>query len=227
MTQTKFIHRLNQLADAQHKLAGKVVALLEEAHIPAEKYADWLDEFRLDEDSRRDLADCYGQRHPVCRKISWKEVQEHLRWLYARPEKTGCCHFKVAEVDGRVYAIVIGWHTVSVDDGPDEAALLYGRQVGHSGIYPHKSHEEQRVAWKVAYQSANNVMQCDFDVDWTMPYRIDTGDVYDTIEEVYEALCPEARYCRALARSMNESAQKAVNFDLDERWHEHKKGRGK
>ena len=41
------------------------------------------------------------------------------------------------------------------------------------------------MAAKVAYQPHNSIMQCDYDVDWTMPYDEETGDVWDTDITVY------------------------------------------
>ena len=33
---------------------------------------------------------------------------------------------------------------------------------------------------KVAYQPTNSIMQCDYDIDWLMPYDEGSGCVYDT-----------------------------------------------
>lgn len=33
---------------------------------------------------------------------------------------------------------------------------------------------------KLAYQPSNSIMQCDYDVDWLMPYDENTGEVWDT-----------------------------------------------
>lgn len=41
--------------------------------------------------------------------------------------------------------------------------------------------DEDNTLWgKVAYQSVNSIMQCDYDIDWLMPYNKDTGEVDDT-----------------------------------------------
>lgn len=41
---------------------------------------------------------------------------------------------------------------------------------------------------KVAYQPYNSMMQCDYDIDWPMPYDKKTGEVYDTnLSSVHES----------------------------------------
>jgi len=100
-------------------------------------------------------------------KITLDELREDIKWL--DEQKCGCCYHKVAWTDQGTYlAIVVGWN-----DGFDEAPAGTPRADG-----------TWRICAKVAYQHANNVMQCDFDVDWTMPYDKDTGDVDDTSIEV-------------------------------------------
>ena len=38
---------------------------------------------------------------------------------------------------------------------------------------------------KVAYQPYNSIMQCDYDIDWVMPYDKNTNEVWDTSTTVY------------------------------------------
>lgn len=40
--------------------------------------------------------------------------------------------------------------------------------------------DEEGKRGKVAYQSVNSIMQCDYDIDWLMPYNEATGEVDDT-----------------------------------------------
>lgn len=67
----------------------------------------------------------------------------------------GCRWWVVADDDENVYAIVLGWLD---EDG----------------------HAAWRLHAKVAYQSKRSIMQCDYDIDWLMPYDPMTGDVWDT-----------------------------------------------
>jgi len=72
----------------------------------------------------------------------------------------------------------MGWH----DNGTDEN----GKQ-------------QWVVAWKIGRQTHNNIMQCDFDVDFEMPYvseaeaavnpELCAGDVDDTLEVVSAKEC--------------------------------------
>lgn len=100
-------------------------------------------------------------------KITLDELKADIAWLDER--KCGCCHHQVAETgEGTVLCIVVGW-----EDGFDEAPA--GTPLA-DGTW--------RICAKVAYQHANNCCQCDYDVDWLMPYDPDTGDVDDTSTEV-------------------------------------------
>jgi len=99
--------------------------------------------------------------------ITLDELKHDIAWLDEK--KCGCCHHLVARTDGGTeLCIVVGWL-----DGFDEAEKGTPLTDG-----------TWRICAKVAYQHSNNAMQCDFDVDWLMPYNPDTGDVDDTCEEV-------------------------------------------
>ena len=43
-----------------------------------------------------------------------------------------------------------------------------------------------RLYIKLAYQPCNSVMQCDYDIDWLMPYDKETGEVDDTEVRIYQ-----------------------------------------
>lgn len=65
-------------------------------------------------------------------------------------EKIGCFHFDIAYNDDKRWCIVLGY------DEEIESCVI-----------------------KLAYQSYNTLLQCDYDCDWTMPYNAETGEVYD------------------------------------------------
>jgi hypothetical protein len=59
-----------------------------------------------------------------------------------------------------------------------------------------------RLAVKVGYQPDNSIMQCDYDVDFNLPYNPDNGDVCDDCEYcIYETTNFEA-----LAKDINQNA---------------------
>lgn len=78
-------------------------------------------------------------------------------------EKSGC-YFKriLTDDEGKTWGVVIGW-----SDGYDS---------GKEGFW--------RICSKIAYQDKHTGMSCDYDMDFTMPYNVDTGDVYDTSVEL-------------------------------------------
>lgn len=71
-----------------------------------------------------------------------------------------------ANDDSNTWAIVLGW---ADDDGNDEVAETDKcNEVGWS------------LAVKIAFQSANCGMQCDYHIDWLLPYdKQGDGDVMD------------------------------------------------
>lgn len=69
---------------------------------------------------------------------------------------------------GNNWAIVLGWA-----DGFEK----YPNDDNLDGTW--------RICAKCAYQSKNNVMQCDYDIDWDMPYDEETGEVDDNEIPIY------------------------------------------
>jgi len=101
------------------------------------------------------------------KKITLDELKADMAWL--DEQKCGCCYHIVAKTDcGTELAIVVGW-TDGFEKAPEGTPFADGTW---------------RICAKVAYQHANNGMQCDFDMDWLMPYNKDTADVDDTSTEV-------------------------------------------
>ena len=73
----------------------------------------------------------------------------------------GCCHLKFDTDVKNDYCICVGWHDYTGD--------------------PKDGDSRYKLAWKIGRQSIRNVMQCDFDIDFEMPYNPETGDVDDTL----------------------------------------------
>lgn len=90
------------------------------------------------------------------------------------------------------YAVCIGWHHY------DDKRLPDGK---YEAVW--------KVAWKIGRQSHRNASQCDFDIDFEMPYNPETGDVDCTCEvidvvdgkpEGYASWAELAAYMRKTAR---------------------------
>ena len=109
------------------------------------------------------------------RTLTGKEVRGWYAWL--RDMNDGCCCIQFASTDRYHYFVCMGWHDYGEE--PDE-------ERGFTDGF--------RVAWKIGRQTNYSVMQCDFDVDFEMPYVTEEmakadptlceGDVDDTLEEV-------------------------------------------
>lgn len=80
------------------------------------------------------------------------------------------CYFWWLDTDneGNNWALVIGWQDGYEEDESDDLS---------DGTW--------HLAAKIAYQPYNSIMQCDYDIDWIMPYDKKTNEVWDTDTTVY------------------------------------------
>ena len=102
-----------------------------------------------------------------------KQFKEAADNLAKNAEEGGCyrfCQYTISDnkIDKNVY-IVLGW-APGYDE--HEADKYYD--------------EGYRLAVKVGYQSVDNIMQTDYDIDFNQVYDKETGDVYDTEIALYE-----------------------------------------
>ena len=70
--------------------------------------------------------------------------------------------------DDNNWAIVLGWLDGFEADETDDCM---------DGTW--------RLCTKLAYQPCNSLMQCDYDIDWLMPYNEETGEVDDNEISIY------------------------------------------
>lgn len=106
------------------------------------------------------------KRYRDLEKVTGKWLKEAFEWLWSHEDQGGCYHLPFAYSANHEICVCVGWTKVDVDDGPGEPF-----KVGNSTIYPHKSHEEWKTAWKIGWQTFNNGMQTDLDIDFEMPYN--------------------------------------------------------
>ena len=111
--------------------------------------------------------------------VTGKFARSSVEWLHAR--QMGCCSICFATDDRYNYSVCIGWH-----DG------------GHGW----------EVAWKIGRQTTNNIMQCDFDVDFEMPYSDESGDVDDTLRLVEFPETATMKEWNAIASEMRKTARR-------------------
>ena len=121
------------------------------------------------------------------KELTGKLVKDWFTWL--NQEQEGCCSLCYDTTDKYRYCVCMGWRKVDIDDGPGE-----WKKCGNFKYQEQKSHEEWRVYWKIGRQTHNNIMQCDFDIDFEMPFvtedmakkdpELCEGDVDNTEEEV-------------------------------------------
>ena len=104
-----------------------------------------------------------------------KELKEAADYLADNKESGGCYRFHTVEIEdkgiNKNVSIVLGW----CDYGSEPKE--------HIDNYYNDGY---RLAVKVGYQSINNIMQTDYDVDFNQVYDKETKDVYDTEIALYE-----------------------------------------
>ena len=66
------------------------------------------------------------------------------------------------------WAIVLGWQDGYEEDKNDDCT---------NGTW--------RICMKLAFQSSNSMLQCDYDIDWLLPYNPKTNEVYETEYSIY------------------------------------------
>lgn len=96
--------------------------------------------------------------------IKAKEIKQAVDFLLK--EKEGC-YFKPLKIDNgnNKWGIVIGWGAGF--DEQEKTSFSDG---------------EYRICSKIAYN--DSALQCDYDIDFVMPYDKETGEVYDTDTEL-------------------------------------------
>lgn len=133
------------------------------------------------------------------KEVTGKELKKWYKWLVH--EKEGCCSVHFASTEKYRYCVCMGWHHYNDEQVLDE----HGKPVYEVHRWNTKNTVEEvrlpkfkpvwKIAWKIGRQTHNNVMQCDLDVDFEMPYvteamakanpKLCEGNVDDTCEEVF------------------------------------------
>ena len=148
--------------------------------------------------------------------VTGKWLKGCYKWLVK--EEQGCCHIVFGTTAKHNVCVCVGW----TDDG-----------TGSQAEGPHYS-----VAWKIGWQTFNNAMQTDLDIDFDMPWntkaycdkmnakltkeerkrgvRYVEGDVYDTEEtiELKEGKTTPQGYrgWNALAAFVRKTARKVLAY---------------
>lgn len=78
-------------------------------------------------------------------EVTGRWLRESYKWLVEND--CGCCHIAFAESGTHRISVCVGW----TSDGPEP--------------------KDSKVAWKIGWQTFNNVMQTDLDIDFDMPWN--------------------------------------------------------
>ena len=119
-------------------------------------------------------------------EITGKTIKSWYEWL--DKEGDGCSSLCFESDDRYNYAVCMGWHNLG--DGPKE-----------------KNYNHWVIAWKIGRQTHNNIMQCDFDVDFEMP-RDPDGDLDDTLQAVEFPETADMAEWDAMASEMRSEAER-------------------
>lgn len=102
--------------------------------------------------------------------VTGRELKKWWEWL-AR-EQAGCCSVNFASTEKYRYCVCMGWQS---GYGPASDEKWYGkdgrpRPAFCPPVTPGEVNAGWRICWKIGRQTHNNIMQCDYDIDFEMPY---------------------------------------------------------
>jgi len=127
------------------------------------------------------------------KEVTGEWVKGCYEWL--QKEKQGCCSLWYASTDKWRYCVCIGWHDYDGDTYDDRGV---------------------QIAWKIGRQTHNNIMQCDLDIDFEMPFPCNEyGDVWDTEQLVDPPEKPTKKFWNNLATEMRKEAREVWKFFKD------------
>lgn len=128
------------------------------------------------------------------REVTGRELKIWWEWLTCT--QAGCCSVHFASTGKYRYCVCMGWQS---GYGPASEEKWYGkdgrpRPAFCPPVTPGEEKNGWRICWKIGRQTHSNSMQCDYDVDFEMPYVTEAmakavpglveGDVDDTNEPV-------------------------------------------
>lgn len=117
------------------------------------------------------------------REVTGRFAKESYEWL--EKGQMGCCSICFDSDDRYNYAVCVGW--TETGGGTEDA-----------------------IAWKIGRQTRNNIMQCDFDTDFEMPYSDESGDVDDT-RRIIECRPENMLEWSAVAKKMRDEARRVFS----------------
>lgn len=128
------------------------------------------------------------------KNVTGKTLKGWWEWLVR--EQAGCCSVHFASTEKYRYCVCMGWQS---GYGPASDEKWRGkdgklRQAFCPPVDPEEAAEGWRICWKIGRQTHNNVLQCDYDADFEMPYVTERmakadpglveGDVDNTNDDV-------------------------------------------
>jgi len=126
--------------------------------------------------------------------VTGKELKKWWEWL-AR-EQEGCYSVHFASTEKYRYCVCMGWRS-GYGPASDEKWRGKDGKLRQAFCPPVTSGDEEdgwRICWKIGRQTHDNVMQCDYDIDFEMPYvtekmakddpELCEGDVDDTDSDI-------------------------------------------
>ena len=133
-------------------------------------------------------------RQYYLKDLTGKVVRDWYDWL--KKSEEGCASFYFADTAKYRYCVCMGWQS---GYGPASDEKWFGkdgklRPAFCPPVDPKEADKGWRICWKIGRQTWNNIMQCDYDIDFEMPYvtekmakadpELCEGDVDDTNEAI-------------------------------------------
>jgi hypothetical protein len=129
-------------------------------------------------------------RQTDLKNVTGRELKKWWEWL-AR-EQAGCCSVHFASTEKYRYCVCMGWQS---GYGPASEERWFGKEgrlrpAFCPPVTPGEEKSGWRICWKIGRQTHCNALQCDYDIDFEMPYvteamakadpKLVEGDVDDT-----------------------------------------------
>lgn len=119
--------------------------------------------------------------------VTGDELKKAADYLASTKERGSCYHWRICANtdDGKDIYIVLGWTQYEYDSD-------------NTKYYD----DGYNLAVKVAYQPSNSMMQSDYDVDFSLPCNLNTGE----IDNDFEYLLTDTTDFNSVARDLNINA---------------------
>ena len=149
-------------------------------------------------------------RNANIREVTGSTLKSWYEELKATEDGGGCFSICFASDDKWNWVVCMGW----LETGPERIPQPDGTFKDVEGD------DGWRIAAKVGRQTLNNIVQCDYDIDFEMPCHDDDGEVDDT-ERVFDGKPETMKEWNRIASWLRKDARRMKEYAEGD-WHMYK-----